>query len=155
MVLLPYAVLSYGITEVYALGVPLFVPSIRFLVDLGLLTDKNTNSPSYCGPGFVPPPQHPSSLHPFSPEDPSREAQTYWAQFADIYQWPHITTFESWQHLAKLLDAADFGGIHARVVAHNAVRMRDITKTLEVTTAQIQTGRIIPPTWEQAEALWT
>ncbi|CAF4491930.1 unnamed protein product, partial [Rotaria magnacalcarata] len=28
VVLLPYAVLSYGITELYALGIPMFVPTI-------------------------------------------------------------------------------------------------------------------------------
>ena len=40
IVLLPYAVLSYGITELYALGIPIFVPSIEFLVQLKLVYDR-------------------------------------------------------------------------------------------------------------------
>ena len=154
MVLLPYAVHSFGITEVYALGIPLFVPTVSFIVELNLLKDKNVNDAWYCGEGFVPPPQHALSQHPFSPENRSREAITYWAQFADFYQWPYISTFSSWNELVELLDKTNFIQVNSQMVQHNAVRDAQIRKTLETMTSQIGGGRQLPLNWDEADIMW-
>ncbi len=50
IVLLPYSVMSYKLTEYYSLCVPLFVPSIRYLRDhSGLGSDRAVASDHYCG----------------------------------------------------------------------------------------------------------
>ena len=154
MVLLPYAVHSFGITEVYALGVPIFVPSVSFILALNLLQDKNANDAHYCGSNFVVPPQHPLSAHPYSPEDRSEEAQRYWVQFADFYQWPHITTFDTWSDLAHQLHQANFTDIRARMLNQNQVRDAQIRKVLSDMAEQIETNRAIPQDWASSQVLW-
>lgn len=51
IILLPYAVLSYGMTELYALDVPIFVPSVPFAVQLGIFYDVRVyvDGSPYCG----------------------------------------------------------------------------------------------------------
>eukprot|EP00667_Euglena_gracilis_P017130 EG_transcript_18007 len=71
VVVLPYAVTSYGLTELYAMGMPLFVPSIEMMVQNHWLVDYSILDPAYCGPRMSFPPKHPSSRHPCSPD--SRE----------------------------------------------------------------------------------
>ena len=80
-----YAVLSYGITELYAMGVPIFIPTIRFMVSLRTISDRSM-SEWYCGGGYEKLKQHPSSSHPFNPDSLEDDALTYWLQFADFYQ---------------------------------------------------------------------
>ena len=46
VVLMPYAVLSYGMTELYAMGVPLLVPDLDFLMELGTMIDTKLTEPS-------------------------------------------------------------------------------------------------------------
>ena len=55
------------------------------------------------------------SSHPYSPnidffDDP--EAEMYWMQFADFYDWPHIQQFDSYQHLKSILGSTDLHQIH-------------------------------------------
>jgi hypothetical protein len=55
------------------------------------------------------------SSHPYSPnvdffDDP--EAEMYWIQMADFYDWPHTQQYDSYQHLKTLLGSADLPQIH-------------------------------------------
>ena len=131
VVLLPYAVLSYGITELYALGIPIFVPSIDFLVQLKLVHDRTLIDPFYCGRTLKfedMPRQHPNSNHPYSPEDVrSPEAIRYWLQFADYYQLPYIQQFSSWTDLIVKLSKTNFQEIHNKMEEENWRRKIDLT----------------------------
>ncbi len=129
VVYLPYSVMSYKMTELYALGVPMLFPSPKFFLHYyekgrkraGLGHDRTMTSEPYCKnspnlEGAMRPKVDDSfSNHVYSPnvdmaDDP--EAEMYWLQFADFYDWPHITYFDSYDHLRTLMLEADFKAIH-------------------------------------------
>ena len=126
-VLFPYAVMSYGITELYAMGIPLFVPSIPMTMANGGIYPYDrtmTGTKLYCGEkNFSIPNKHPSSKHTQSPESLTKEAKEYWLKFADFHLWPHIQHFDSIPDLVLKLERADFHQIHNAMVAENANRM--------------------------------
>jgi hypothetical protein len=99
LVMIPYAVHSYGIVEVYSLSISIFAPSLDFALRLNLFGhDKNVNDDTYCGDLELPPTLNTSS-HMFSPEDRSEVAQRYWLKYADLYHFPHIQYFESFHEV--------------------------------------------------------
>lgn len=150
-VLIPYAVLSYGITEMYALGVPLFVPTPEFLVQLGSMVDVRTTDGFYCGPATIPPPPAANVTHPYSPEDRSVEASVYWYRFADFYTWPHITQFASWPELVQKLAATDFDAVHNAMVETNKQREAEILNNWsEVVVNVSKTRGTMPTSYEDA-----
>lgn len=132
VVLFPYAVLSYGITELYALGIPIFIPSIDFIVQMNLVRDRTLIDPFYCGHRVKfedLPKQHSSSNHPYSPEDVlSPEAISYWLQFADYYQLPYIQRFSSWTDLIMKLSKTNFQKVHEDMERENLRRKADLTE---------------------------
>ena len=126
-VLFPYAVMSYGITELYAMGVPLFVPSIHMTMandDLYPWDRTMTGTKVYCGEkNDSIPEKHPLSKHTQSPESFTKEAKEYWLKFADIHLWPHIQHFDNISDLVVKLEKADLHQIHNAMVAENSNRM--------------------------------
>lgn len=155
VVIIPYAAMSYGITELYAIGVPMFVPDVDFLVTLGTANDMRLRDPVYCGAHLKPPEAHPSQPHPYSPESLDPAATRYWLGFADFYTKPHIMTFSSWEDLVKKLDAADYVGIHAKMMVENQ-RLKGI---LEVSWQQVLNSvdrhRTVPLSYHDAVTkLW-
>ncbi|KAI3642848.1 hypothetical protein MP228_012403 [Amoeboaphelidium protococcarum] len=158
VVILPYAVLSYGLTELAAIGVPIFVPSVDFLLELGLITDRVIlSSPLYCSLGqdhFVIP-QHPNSSHKFSPEDESLAAKKYWLQYADFYQWKNVIQFDSWKHLATVLDKTDFNGVHKAMVRYNVQRRQELYKNWRHVIDKIGPNlRDYPKSYQDALQMW-
>ena len=168
IVIFPYAVMSYGITECYAMGIPIFVPSIDFLYALGLHGMRDykgmhdyqvTVHTSYCGPGAVPPPRHPDAnpQHVYSPEHGKDFASfEYWMQFADLFTWPHITQFSSYADLAAKLKAANFSAIHEAMLMENTRRERELSATWNSIAAAIPRKTSVPNgTYVDAiRALW-
>lgn len=152
VVLFPYAVLSYGITELYAANVPIFVPSPDFLIRLGLMVDWRMRDKFYCGDAIEVPPRHVKSSHPFSPEFDlnNTEAQLYWLNFADYYTWPYITQFSSWNELKVQLISADFHALHALMVHSNAQRKDNLVAGWQAIIDKIQPGRRIPSSYQEA-----
>ena len=127
-IVLPYAVMSYGLTELYALRVPLFAPSRELAAQQQrwLFTDRMLTGPQYCrGKGYTPA-RHPSAPHPFSPEDDSTAARRYWLQFADVYRWPHVTYFSSFAELAAKIETANFSAIQEGMKQENVRRLRNV-----------------------------
>jgi hypothetical protein len=160
VILLPYAVLSYGITELYALEIPIFIPSIDFIVELKLVRDRTLIDSYYCGRTLKfqdMPKQHPSSNHPYSPEDVvSTEAMRYWIKFADYYQLPYIQTFSSWTDLIVQLSKTDFTVIHKNMRKENLRRKADLIEKWKLIFDQIDSNqRLIYDDYEAAiKQLW-
>ncbi|UJR35113.1 hypothetical protein I4U23_027884 [Adineta vaga] len=160
VVILPYAVLSYGITELYALGIPMFVPSIKFLVELKLIYDRTLIDIHYCGSylNFSDmPKQHPNSHHPYSPEDIiSNEGMSYWLQFADYYQLPYIQTFSSWEELIDKLTGTNFVQINQQMFEENVKRKAKLIENWQNIIRQIdREPRLIPDSYDSAiKQLW-
>jgi len=105
---LPYQVSTISIFEQYHMNIPLFFPSKELLLkwsmerwvvrERTLPWMKRDPRPYTFSP-------HPSQSHVPSPNDnDDAEAVAYWLQFADYYYLlPHITYFDSAEHLAELL----------------------------------------------------
>lgn len=160
VILLPYAVLSYGITELYALGIPIFVPSIDFIVELKLVYDRTLIDSFYCGRTLKfedMPKQHPRSNHPYSPEDiVLPDAMRYWLQFADYYQLPYIQTFSSWNDLILKLSKTNFKTVHENMHKENLRRKANLIEKWKSIFAQIDPNqRLISENYDMAiKQLW-
>ena len=90
---------------------------------------------------------HPSSTHPYSPNleaEDDNEAEYYWLQFADFYQWPHITYFDNVGDLKRKLKEANFNKIHKLMVIENEQRKKELLYNWCRATKIIQRGRKVP-----------
>ena len=155
MVLFPYATTSYGFIEMYALGIPLFVPDPSFLYELGTMVDRRMRDPWYCGDRAELPSRHPNSTHPYSPEDNDRESFLYWIKFSDFFQWPFITTFSSWEDLISKLDEADLDAIHRNMETENKKRKEKLLREWDHILASIPTDTEIPDSFDSGiKTLW-
>ena len=108
VIVFPYAVLSYFLNDLFALAIPMFVPSPVFLRQLGLIHDYCNADFHYC-PYSRSLPRHPTVDHAFSPEDGTSKARIYWYQFASFYT-PASTQFDSWDDLARKLETTNLRG---------------------------------------------
>jgi hypothetical protein len=154
-IVLPYAVTSFGIIEVYALGVPMLVPDPAFLYKLGTMDDRRMRDGPYCGGSVEVPKQHKDSSHPYSPEDADFESFSYWIKFADFYTWPHIQTFSSWDDLVVKLDRMDFDAVHAAMMDENAARKVNLARAWAEATCKVEQGRMVPREYDTAiKELW-
>ena len=138
VITLPYSVMSYRTTELYAMGMPIFAPSIKFYSNynglgatksnfsstdnwLGLGWDRTMTTHPYCKSDpkleekMRPKSDSMKSIHPYSPnvdifED--AESENYWLQFSDFYDWPYIQHFDDYNHLKKLIMNTNFTKVH-------------------------------------------
>jgi hypothetical protein len=99
IVLFPYAVMPYSIVDFYASNMPIFVPSIDFLIKYKNLNVRTIKLSVYCGENSQDINGFNRTNHPFSPYDDSPDAQTYWFKYADYFHWPYVTVFESFDDL--------------------------------------------------------
>ena len=155
VVTLPYSVMSYRTTELYALGMPLFAPSITFYMNyydpkrgkkgvsaetksqkaavFGFGWDRTSTSFPYCNKdpnlekNMRPLLNATKSIHPYSPNVDIMddvEAENYWLQFSDFYDWPHIQYFDNYKHLKQLLLHTNFTLIHELMKQEVAIRKK-------------------------------
>jgi hypothetical protein len=61
----------------------------------------------------------------------SEESIAFWVKWSDFYMWPHITQFDSFDHLTQLLDDADFAAISKQVESENAKIKEETVTTWE------------------------
>ena len=156
IVYMPHSVMSYTLTELYSLTVPLFIPSMKILQTLKPLgPDRSSLSVYYCkSPGLdekMKP--HPSTLHPYSPNveaevDP--EAEYYWMQFADFFHWPHIVHFDDLEDLEAKLDKADFEALHNLMVKEMKRKEGELISNWCKVINKIDSGREVPQDYQKA-----
>ena len=129
-VLLPYSMHSYGLVQAYALGIPLVAPSLALLASAHTATgiashkgagntpwrpSRGRGSPPFLNRWLVkdnlawfiaPPPSGDVPCCATEPDDAcTPAAAAKWLQFADWYQWPHITYFDTPQELFSKVEA--------------------------------------------------
>ena len=166
LVYIPYSVMSYKLCDFYSLGIPLFVPSVKFyrtIITFG--QDRTVLSSFYCTNrryNNLPDPNldeimkpHPSSTHPYSPNadaSTDQEAESYWLQMSDFYEWPHITTFDNISDLERKLETANFQQIHDLMVKEVERKREAVSKTWTKALARMETGRKVPKDYKTA--LW-
>ncbi|KAL7526896.1 hypothetical protein ACHAWF_001960 [Thalassiosira exigua] len=125
IVLLPYQVSIMSFFEYFRMGIPMFVPCIELLAkwqtEYTMLNEISWNCVhGNCkDPSAFPP--HPASPHlAFDPNDVTNETSlAYWLGFADFYQVPHITYFESWDGLFVKVHSTDLLKIHKKMMSFN------------------------------------
>jgi hypothetical protein len=151
-ILFPYtAHSSYGIAELYALGVPLFVPAPQFLLSLNIVGDRLIAHMNYCGEGSFLPQRHAASRHVRSPESSEHDDALYWLSKAEYYTtMPHVTTFSSFADLAAKLVAANFTALRASVAAHLDQWEGDVKASFAAIAARVPKGRVMPASYEEA-----
>jgi hypothetical protein len=151
-VVFPYVVHnSLGIVELYALGVPLFVPSPEFLFELGLVVDRLISGDQYCGASVKTlPVRHVKSSHTPDPESSKREDALHWFRLADFYVMPHITTFSSWSDLMDKLAEADFDALRVQLAEHHERWAGELVDQWAAVVEKIPSGRSVPRTYEEA-----
>jgi hypothetical protein len=122
VVLLPYHKSTMHFFELYRMNVPIFVPSVEFLVDLEeahpSVLPLRVLHPAIPQPKEVDSalvslavnmstlvsatrPMQPSAIMPDDAEPDRREDVTQWVKLADYYQMPFVQYFHSWTALAN------------------------------------------------------
>lgn len=109
IVYIPYKHATNFFLEIYALNIPIFVPSPRFYASLDLRYDLGRER-LWCGG----PPRVPLKQHAFHPIDRDNlEANKYWNAFGDHYVYPFVHQFDTWEDLLDILDKVDFEAVSA------------------------------------------
>ena len=159
VVYLPYAVMSYKISELYTMGIPMFFPSMKYLQNIKPIGDDRTVlARYYCAhtrlglkdSDMV---AHPNSIHPYSPnlqENVDKESEYYWLQLADFFQWPHLTYFDDFKDLERKLEEADFNKIHELMMKENERRSKEFSNNWCKVLNKIEKGRVTPQVYESA-----
>ncbi|CAF0819703.1 unnamed protein product [Rotaria sordida] len=146
IVYLPYQVSLMGIFEQYTMNIPLFFPSIDLLsewhVKYSIVFDRTwekalTGVSKNCStiPGY--------DLNSTIP-DPNNEYDyssiRYWLQFADFYQWPHITYFNSIDDLAIKLINTNLTFISEQMSEYNHKKKLKILEHWKIILNRISTS---------------
>ena len=144
IIFLPYSVMSYRLTEVYNMAIPLFFPSPRFFMNYiqngrrGMGHDRTSTTEPYCHTD----PKLESKMRPeistyyYSPnldliEDP--ESEMFWMQYADFYDWPYIQHFDDYEHLKQLILKANLHEISENIKREvNIKRMKVSRKWCDI-----------------------
>ena len=123
----PYQLSTMSIFEQYRMDIPMFFPSVEFLVDLDLeagVVNQRTFKRVYTGQkkGASDIGPHPEFDGPkYDPNDElSREAMLHWFAFGDFYEWPHIVHYDSWDDLLVKLEETDLDAVSRAMAEYNA-----------------------------------
>ncbi len=57
------------------------------------------------------------------------EAEMYWLQLCDFYDWPHVQLFDNFQHLKQLMLKANFQEIHQSMVKEMEFKKAHVKRT--------------------------
>ena len=104
----------------------------------GLGWDRTSTSSPYCDTDpqleekMRPKPGDGFSAHPYSPNldyDQDPEAEMYWMQYTDFYDWPYIQHFDNYTHLKELLLKSDLEEISRKMKEEVAIKELKVTRT--------------------------
>ena len=148
IILFPYSVMSYSITDFYISKIPIFVPSSKIWKTIN---DRTIRYAPYCGkvPDIEP---HNTTLHTYSPneEEDNQEAYQYWVKYSDYYQWPYVTVYESVEDLFNKLASSNFTQISDNMKKFNVIREADLLDNWCKILKTKDKSATIPKTYEEA-----
>ena len=154
--------------EYYAMGIPLFFPGKKLLIEFhlkyNLLCERTWNCIYHHKEAKSLLPRHAESTSVIETYDPNDdvhvEALEAWLQFADFYTWPHIVLFDSLEHLVELLKTTDLKEVFAGMAEFSKQRQSDILHRWETILDTIRAQRQqrkehegLPPPKDVNEAL--
>ena len=143
VVLFPYAVLSYYIADIITSNIPFFVPSPKMLAEQKMLFDFQNRNRFYCGNTMYNISKHVKSKHIYSPEDNNSRAIEYWAQYSMFYT-PCSIIFESYDHLAKLVDETDYAKVYKCNLKYRDYVIKHNERIWSIISNRIERNRRIP-----------
>jgi hypothetical protein len=112
------------------MGIPIIVPSLALLADWhvahGLVFQRVWATVFGRESVKSPVDGHAASHHRLLDPNAEKDAASvaHWLAFADFYTLPHVLTFDSFEHLAHLVDHTDWAAVSARMRSFN-VQQRD------------------------------
>lgn len=119
-IIIPYNASVMSFFEHYWLGIPQFAPTKRFLLQL---RREGRALSQLTGAGFGP---SPVARRGGTLPDPNDERNVEaWLPLHDIYTFPWVTLFDSFEELTGLLDAMDGPGVSAKMHAFNQQRQSE------------------------------
>jgi len=131
IIMIPYNCSTMSIFEYYTSGIPLFVPSKNLMMDLYEKNNQHVLSEITWNKTFNLPPK--SIIECDQENDPNAyddiNIMSKWIQFSDFYNqdWmPHITYFDSFEHLNNILISVDLKSIHHSMMKFNSERKSKI-----------------------------
>ncbi|XP_071743927.1 uncharacterized protein [Lepeophtheirus salmonis] len=133
IIYMAYSVMSYKLTEFYTMGMPLFIPSIKYYINenKGFGNDRVTSTSGfYCKDSSLNDfPSNSESSHPFNPSliySEDVESEVFWLQYADFYDWPYIQHFDNISHLHYLIDTVNLYEIHLNMIKEVQIKKQNI-----------------------------
>ncbi|CAG9462724.1 unnamed protein product [Pedinophyceae sp. YPF-701] len=114
MIWIPYQLSVMSFFEAYRTGIPVFAPARALLREWHAKHDL-TWERIYGYPERL----DESWDLPYSPNSEDDESFSFWLEYADFYQMPHVQLFESWDHLMELLDTVDLQRVHDDMMAYS------------------------------------
>jgi hypothetical protein len=127
IVWIPYNCSIMSFFEHYWLGIPIFVPTPRFLLELydqGLALSQITWHRSVTNGSNLPAVR---GAAPEAPDPHTREGLEAWMKLYDFYnrcEFPHVTYFDSWNELRQEIEEVDCGEISQNMLNWNKVRLQ-------------------------------
>jgi hypothetical protein len=154
IVLFPYAVMTYSIIDFYVSAIPMFIPSVEFLVKIKEnMNERTTGFKGFCNDIQVEiEPADNSSMHMYSPNDDSDEAFKHWMPYADYFQWPYVTVFDSYDDLFFKLKTLDLKEISNKMKSYNKVKEADLLDNWCRVLKHETRGATMPGSFEEALA---
>ncbi|CAF2048483.1 unnamed protein product [Rotaria magnacalcarata] len=146
IIYLPYQVSIMSIFEQYSMNIPLFFPSLDLLTDLHVKycvvrertwdttlsgTIRNSSTiPSYYTNVTIPDPNN----------EVDYSAIRYWLKYADFYQWPHITYFNSIDDLTSKLMQTNLTFISERMLEYNHKKKFELLQHWKIILNRLSTS---------------
>lgn len=125
MIHMPYQVSVMSFFEQYRMNLPLFYPSLDFLVDLQLnyaVLSERTWARIH-GRGAIEKSDIPKHISYKGQYDPNNErdrtSMRYWLALSDFYIKPHIQYYDSWDDLIQKLLTVDLRAVSEKMKQHN------------------------------------
>jgi hypothetical protein len=115
VIYLPYSISNYKFIDHYAMEIPIFSPTPKFAIELQLYDDRVMAGGKYYCPQMTPFIPH-FENSPYI-ENPQLSIslnlsyfndELFWIKFAEVYNLPCITLFDSWLELLEKLKNSNF-----------------------------------------------
>jgi hypothetical protein len=130
VILVPYQVSFMSFFEFYRMEIPLFAPSLDLFVqwqrEYGVCYERVYGHPQRLVDLLPDSTLLEERFDPTADDEPSLR---YWLNKSDWYVFPHVTLFDSWDHLLELLDEANLDAISARMHEFNLAQHAELRNT--------------------------
>lgn len=113
--------------ELYRMNVPLFAPSVALLTEWEV--KHKVMSERIYWSRAPQPAAYPNTTRLSPNTRSSKSALQHWLALSDIYVFPNVTYFDSWEQLLVLLREADLPAISAAMSRANAEMLADLRGT--------------------------